>query len=249
MALLFIIFGNYSLSQNNLIGPPLTHVNQDSIVISTTFINNFLIHIVVSGDYLSKIAKKYDVQLSELYAYNEGLTYLIHPGEYILIPIYDEPNNYVEERMCLKSSYESQIGVREATGNNDGFDVEKYLASSELGKGYSWCAAFINWNYQQCNLPAPKKSAWVPSWFPKSKLIYVRGEFSLMNPQSGDLIGIWFNSKKRLAHIGIYDHEDDTYYYTVEGNTNEAGSREGDGVYRKRRIKRQVHSISSWIND
>ena len=239
MALLFIIFGNYSLSQNNLIGPPLTQSNVE-----------FVLHRVESGDYLSKIANIYDVQLSELYAYNEGLTNLIHPGDYILIPIYvfEEPNNYVEERMCLKSTYESQIGVREATGNNDGFDVEKYLASTQLGKGYAWCAAFVNWNYQECDLPAPSKGqAWVPSWFPKSKLIYVRGEFSSLNPQPGDLIGIWYSKKNRLAHIGIYDHEDDKYYYTVEGNTNKAGSREGDGVYRKRRIKRQVLSISSWI--
>ena len=39
----------------------------------------------------------------------------------------------------------SQVGIREATGNNDGTDVEKYLKSGGLGKGYPWCGSFVNW--------------------------------------------------------------------------------------------------------
>lgn len=238
MAILLIICGNYSISQDNIdfIGPPLES-------------QEYTIHVVQPGDYLYKIATAYEVTVSDLYVLNPGLSELIHPGEFIKIPIF-EPNNLVEERLCLKSTYESQVGVREVTGNNDGFDVEKYLASANLGPGYAWCAAFVNWNYLECDLPTPNQAqAWVPSWFPRSKLIYVRGEFQHLNPQPGDVIGIWFSSKGRLAHIGIYDREDDTYYYTVEGNTNEEGSREGDGVYRKRRIKRQIHSIASWIDN
>ncbi|MCU0383758.1 MAG: hypothetical protein MUF68_06795, partial [Cyclobacteriaceae bacterium] len=40
----------------------------------------------------------------------------------------------------IKESYDSQLGVREATGKNDGKAVEMYLATVNLTKGYPWCA-------------------------------------------------------------------------------------------------------------
>ena len=40
--------------------------------------------------------------------------------------------------------------------------------------------------------------------------------------------GIWCQ-----GHIGVVVAVDDKGFHTVEGNTNAAGSREGDGVYRK----------------
>lgn len=36
----------------------------------------------------------------------------------------------------------TQLHVRELTGRNDGPEVEKYLKSVGLGKGYAWCMAF-----------------------------------------------------------------------------------------------------------
>lgn len=163
------------------------------------------------------------------------------------VPVKEDP--YIAFRNKIQSTYISQIGVREKTGKNDGVMVEKYLNSAGLSKGNPWCAAFVYYTFKQngANLKVSGKG-WVPSYFPENKTIYVRGKYSKMNPKYGDLIGIWFENKGRLAHIGFYDSEDDTYYYTVEGNTNEAGSREGDGVYRKKRLKRQVHSISNWID-
>lgn len=149
---------------------------------------------------------------------------------------------------CLKDVYYKEVGVREKTGNNDGVRVEEYLRSAGLSKGSPWCASFIYWTYLKCGDTLDiKYPGWVPSYFPKDKLIYQRGtDINKRKPIIGDLIGIWFSSKGRLAHIGFYDGEDDYFYYTVEGNTNEKGSREGDGVYRKKRIKRQIHSISNW---
>ena len=40
----------------------------------------------------------------------------------------------------------TQIGVQEIPKNsNAGADVEKYLKSVGLGKGFSWCMAFVYW--------------------------------------------------------------------------------------------------------
>lgn len=65
-------------------------------------------------------------------------------------------------------------------------------------------------------------------------------------PRKGDVFGIYFPDKKRIAHVGFVDSWDDKYVITVEGNTNEAGSREGDGVYRKRRLVGSIYQVARW---
>ena len=151
-------------------------------------------------------------------------------------------------RDSLQEIYYSQIGVREV-GNNAGPEVEKYLESAGVPKGSAWCASFVYWTYQKCDSNfVIVNPAWVPSWFPKSKLIFSLGKIDKRSPQKGDLIGIYFPEKKRLAHIGFFDSESQDFIISVEGNTNDAGSREGDGVYKKKRVKRTVNSISSWID-
>lgn len=39
-------------------------------------------------------------------------------------------------------------------------------------------------------------------------------------------------------HTGLVYKYDKDYIYTIEGNTNDSGSEEGDGVYRKKRRRR-----------
>jgi len=53
--------------------------------------------------------------------------------------------------------------------------------------------------------------------------------------------------KKRIAHVGFIHAQEGDYYITVEGNTNQAGSREGDGVYKKRRPKRTIYKVADYI--
>jgi hypothetical protein len=145
-------------------------------------------------------------------------------------------------------TYRAEIGVRELTGNNDGDRVETYLKSTDLGKGYAWCAAFVNYAFSINGIKTVDKPAWSPSWFSSEHLIYKR-DFKLIKPPAvGDIFGIYFKSKKRIAHVGFIDeawNNNSKYITTVEGNTNGTGDREGDGVYRKRRLKRQIYAVSS----
>lgn len=144
------------------------------------------------------------------------------------------------QRDCMVDTYTSQLGVREATGRNDGLAVEKYLATTGLGKGFAWCAAFVNWVHHECGHSGPRAAAaWSPSWFPASHLV--------TDPRPGDVFGIYFASKGRIAHVGFIDRWGDQVR-TVEGNTNEAGSREGDGVYRKIRLRSQIYKVARWTN-
>lgn len=147
------------------------------------------------------------------------------------------------QRQCVCETFRAELGVREATGNNDGEHVEKYLLSVQLGPGYAWCAAFVNWSMRKCGVIGPQAAAWSPSWFPPGKQLADNRQ-----PVHGDVFGIYFASKQRIAHVGFIDEVKENHFVTIEGNTNDAGSREGDGVYRKYRIKKQVSAIANWID-
>jgi len=117
-----------------------------------------------------------------------------------------------------------------------------------LDEGYPWCAAFVSWCFQQSDIEAPK-SAWVPSYAIKDRMVFKQGRVITRKPKYGDVMLIWFRKLKRPAHIGFVDHWGTTWVTTVEGNTNKDGSREGDGVYRKRRLQRQIWAVANFIED
>jgi hypothetical protein len=148
----------------------------------------------------------------------------------------------------LISTYRSQIGVTESGEcNNCGDQVAAYLRTTGFDQPVAWCAAFVSWSHKQADIETVS-SAWSPAWFPESRVIYTRYAKSRDSPRSGDVFGIYYTSKKRIAHVGFIDQWDygGDYCITVEGNTNKAGSRDGDGVYRKRRLKRQIFKVSRW---
>lgn len=148
----------------------------------------------------------------------------------------------------VREIYTAEIGVRELTGKNDGARVEEYLNAANAKKGMFWCAAFPTWVFIEAKVDAVV-SAWSPSWFPASNTVYVRGAKNNATPQTADVFGIYFQNLKRIAHVGFIDdwQTDSNFCITVEGNTNEAGSREGDGVYKKRRLKSQIYKVSRWL--
>lgn len=149
----------------------------------------------------------------------------------------------------VRQTYTAELGVRETTGRNDGLRVETYLKYVGLGKGNPWCAAFVCWSLGQNKISNPR-SGWSPALFPSGNVIYLRTRNKNSTPGAGDVFGLYFPEKKRIAHVGFIDGwpvNNDKWVITVEGNTNEAGSREGDGVYRKRRLKTSVYAVSNFI--
>ena len=173
------------------------------------------------------------------------------------------------KRNHVQQIYAAELGVREKTGENDGPKVEEYLRHVKLKKGDPWCAAFACWVLDQAGIANPR-TGWSPGLFAKSKVIWERSrevagkivavagrktvaeqgvaEAVKSLPQKGDIFGIWFRDKGRIAHVGFVDSWSEKWLITVEGNTNEAGSREGDGVWRKRRLVASVYQVSDFIS-
>jgi len=162
----------------------------------------------------------------------------------------NSPRNQTDQqwtRACVKEIYDAEVGVREYGGSNRGLSVEMYLKSVNLEPSYAWCAAFVSWCYQYAGVDTPK-SGWVPDYAMTCKRIYHRNRFEKRTPQQGDVFLIWYPKRNRPAHMGFIDKWGDKWITTVEGNTNDSGSREGNGVYKKRRLKKQVWVVSDFIS-
>ncbi|WP_256011831.1 CHAP domain-containing protein [Desertivirga xinjiangensis] len=155
-------------------------------------------------------------------------------------------------RETLRKIYTAEIGVREKTGRNDGTRVEEYLKYVGLSKGQPYCAAFTSWCMGQAGIANPR-TGWSPALFPADKVVWQRNRTlpglygSKYKPQVGDIFGIYFPEKKRIAHVGFVDEWGDSWVITTEANTNLESSREGDGVYKKRRLTASIYKVSSFI--
>ncbi|WP_316813550.1 peptidoglycan-binding protein [Pedobacter heparinus] len=132
----------------------------------------------------------------------------------------------------------AELGVREATGNNDGPRVEEYLAYTGFKKGNPYCASYVSWCFHKAGYSQPK-TAWSPALFPASRLT--------KDALPGNVFGIWFPELNRIAHVGLLERLQGDFLLTLEGNTNVEGSREGQGVYRRMRHKRTVKAYADWI--
>ncbi|MCD0487818.1 peptidoglycan-binding protein [Pedobacter sp. MC2016-14] len=146
----------------------------------------------------------------------------------------------VPDRNLLISIAQKEVGVRELTGHNDGKRVEEYLRAVALKRGNPWCAAWITWLFKQAGYEAPR-TGWSPDLFPAKRC--------KKEGKPGDVIGIYFSSLGRIAHCGLIEKLHNDWVFSIEGNTNPAGSREGDGVYRRTRHKRGIRKIADWTVD
>jgi hypothetical protein len=146
----------------------------------------------------------------------------------------------------------SLVGTREATGNNDGPAIDGILASVGLeGTQAPYCAAFNRFCYDRAGLRlVGPRSALAAVWVRDPTWTLARGGAT---PKPADAWGIYFPSKGRVAHTGLVSRWGERVVVTIEGNTSPdavAGSsadRNGDGVWSKRRLTRQIYAVRDWF--
>ena len=127
---------------------------------------------------------------------------------------------------ALLAVLRAQIGVTEhPLGSNDGPEVRRYLLAAGAHPGDPWCAALQHWAMAQIGQPG--HGAYCPTWFPAKRRV------SAEAVRPGDQLGIVFKSLGRIAHIGTVERVERRQVYTIEGNTNAQGSREGDRCARR----------------
>jgi hypothetical protein len=138
----------------------------------------------------------------------------------------------------------AQVGVRERTGQNDGPAVESFLRSVGLGKGYSWCMAFIYWAYETAANELGIKNPLVKT----GGVLYQWNNTNLIKtktPRTGDIFIMDYGGGNGHTGLVLGFSGDGTKINTLEGNTNPGGSRNGDGVYLR---VREISSIKGFIH-
>lgn len=141
-----------------------------------------------------------------------------------------------------------EVGVREIGDTNCGKRVNEYKSATYLDstQSWPWCAAFICWLLREgmkggsYSFKRPTTAgAWDFENWASDQDMSVRTK----KPHNGDIIAgdiILFT----FSHIGIAISSPDKngMVQTIEGNTDDAGSREGGGVYIKDRHISKIRS-------
>ncbi len=125
-----------------------------------------------------------------------------------------------------------QIGNEEhPRGSNWGEPVKSYLKSVGITFPAAWCMAFVYWCFNEA-----AKQQYIVTPLHKTGGVLAQLKFRKANivtvPQAGDIFIIDYGGG--LGHTGIIERVNpNNTLDTIEGNTNDTGSREGYEVCRK----------------
>lgn len=154
----------------------------------------------------------------------------------------------------------SQVGYKEGSysGDYSGADDGSYYNYTEYnywyhnyvssgmpvgGDGAPWCATFVSWCAEQANVPSSvlRRSTAAGHGSSYFNVNFYSGSSTLASsndkdsyfkgynytPQKGDLF-----FTRSWSHVGLVVGVSGNYVITVEGNTNNNGSSQGNGVYK-----------------
>jgi CHAP domain-containing protein len=128
-----------------------------------------------------------------------------------------------------------EVGYHEGRSGGHWDNHEKYapaVPGLEWAQDQAWCATFVSWLALE---------AGVPDLYPRTASCLAGVKWFKDRHQWSDYPAIGaqvFYGVGGGAHTGIVVSYDDIYIHTVEGNTNDDGGAEGDGVYCKTRVRR-----------
>jgi len=138
-----------------------------------------------------------------------------------------------------------EVGGEEITGTNWGPGVNQYEAATRLDpeEPWPWCAAFVCGVVREAMAATGIKEtatfkrpttagAWdLENWSLRQDKTTQTKKPHHGDIKAGDIVVFTF------SHVGIAvgEPDDEGWLSTVEGNTDSSGSREGGGVFRKRR--------------
>lgn len=120
--------------------------------------------------------------------------------------------------------------------------------------GYAWCDIFVDWVFVQAfgvdgakeMLGQPDKSYGAGCTF-SAQYYKKMNQFHTKDPKPGDQIFFWNNKKDGMAHTGLVYKVDNTYVYTIEGNTSSAsGVVENGGAVAKKKYKLSYSRIHGY---
>lgn len=146
--------------------------------------------------------------------------------------------------------------MEDPLGSNSGPRVNQYLEAVGDKGGLPWCAAFVYWCFQEAaaalNVPNPatRTAGAVDVWdeagtrgTPRVAAVVAAERPILVQPGMVFVIATGGGH----GHVGLVEKIEGTVLTTIEGNTNNGGSREGIGVFR--RTTRRIGHINRGFVD
>lgn len=119
-------------------------------------------------------------------------------------------------------------------------------------QGQPWCLCFLNWIFKKAYGEVEAKKLlcvdndWTYYTPTAANYFKKKGQWKTSNPKIGDII--FFKNTKRICHVGIVVKVDDTYVYTIEGNTSGATGVVANGgmVYGLKKYKLTYSRIAGY---
>jgi hypothetical protein len=168
-------------------------------------------------------------------------------GEATVSPVADPPTPLAAAVLGVAGK---EVGVMEdPLGSNSGPRVNQYLASVGDKGGLPWCAAFVYWCFQEASAavkianPATRTAGALDVWDEAG----TRGIRRVAAAEATERPGLVQPGMVFViatggghGHVGLVERVAGVVLTTIEGNTNNGGSREGIGVFR-RSVRRIGH--------
>ena len=143
----------------------------------------------------------------------------------------------------------AEVGYHEGKSGGHWNNHQKYsetLPGAAWSDNQPWCDTFVHWVawtagvlnlWPDVTTSAPGGSASCDISAAAWKKAGRWSEYPAIGAQ------VFYGSPSDLNHTGLVTAYDDTYIWTVEGNTNDTGSPEGDGVYVKQRLRASANVV------
>lgn len=146
----------------------------------------------------------------------------------------------VQLRSVILQCMVSQLGQEEEPkGSNSGPMVNMYLQRVGLKPGHAWCQALVYWSIDEAckllNMPNPAvKTAGVLDCWNRTSASKKLVKTELIRRPELIMPGAQFILKLGAitGHTGIIERVEGLALHTIEGNSNDGGSREGYKVVR-----------------
>lgn len=127
----------------------------------------------------------------------------------------------------------TQVGYHEGRKGSTWTNQQKYspaVPGLEWSQGQAWCATFISWLALKSGFaklfPSTASTDTAVRWW---KTEHRWSEYPAIAAQG------FLGRSGDMFHTFLVIDFDDTFVWTVEGNTNDTGSPQGDGVYQLKR--------------
>ncbi|MCC3156418.1 hypothetical protein LJ737_04170 [Hymenobacter sp. 15J16-1T3B] len=150
----------------------------------------------------------------------------------------------------------SKLYVREATGRNDGPEIDAWNKAAGAAPRSFWCATYQTAGQRACGLPVPAGPAGSYNWFKpgSARTYYIRGQRGAVDSlKAGHLVGFYYANLGRIGHIGrlqaptrVARRGNARGWTTLEGNTGSGGGRNGAGVHVLLRASWEFYAGANW---